>query len=120
MPDLIIRNSDSCWNVDGKTFCNVVLEKKERDDNLMGGMAPTSFIIDGQIKKIKDVKGCWKDKDGKMYCMVNAKGKDGGKNTVAEAYFGQHLQIPSSITNNRSPRRKCDPKTDPYCEIKYK
>lgn len=120
MPDLIIRNSDSCWNVDNKTFCNVVLENKEKKGNMMEGMVPASFIVDGQIKRVKKIKGCWRDKDGKMYCLVNTKGKNGGKDTVAEAHFGHHLQIPTSITNNRSPMKECDPKTDPYCEVKDK
>ena len=105
-PDLVVKDSDACWNFEGGTLCNV------QKDSI-----PASFLVMGNITGIKGVKNCWQDENGVTFCSVDTKGKDGGKGITARAFLERHIPVPSldlSIFNNRSPE-KCDPEKDPFC-----
>jgi hypothetical protein len=131
MPDLVIRNSKSCYDLEnGNSLCNVVIEDKSKE-SLMGRHIPISLLAQGKIKSINDIKGCWKDKDGNTYCMVHAKGKNGSKEKIVKANVGKRIdpnigtdniyrKFTQNIRNNRSPqRRKCDPEKDENCKPYY-
>lgn len=113
MPNLVIRNSNACYESKGHTFCNVVLQDKKKTSEI-----PASFVFNGSVKKVKDIEECWIDeKTGQSVCRVSAKGKNGGKRLLVRSFFNQHLPIPETITNSRSDIPKCDPEKDPYCKV---
>jgi len=114
MPDLVVKNSDSCWKFEGGTLCNVVINDKRSKETV-----PASFIMMGSIKGVNGINHCWETDDGSIMCSVKAKGKDGGKNISARTVFNHHIEVPnfqSPVQNARS-MPKCDPKTDPYCRV---
>jgi len=113
MPNLIIRDSNMCYEKSGRSFCNVILQDKKKKITL-----PATFVFDGSVKKLKNINECWIDqKTGQSFCKVKAKGKDGGKRLLVRTFFNQHLPFPNAIINNRSDNPKCDPKKDPYCKV---
>ena len=113
MPNLIIRDSDACYESNGKTFCNVILQNKKGTNSI-----PTTFVLNGSVKKIKGIDECWVDpKTGTSVCNVNAKGKNGGKKILVRSFFNQHLPHPETIINNRSDGWECNPEKDPYCKV---
>jgi hypothetical protein len=115
MPNIVIKDSESCWNFDGGSLCNVEIHDKATNKDILA-----SFIMNGNIKGIKSVNNCWKDENGNIVCSVNTKGKDGGKNMPARAVFHHHIDtpLPQHVIHNARTSPKCDPKTDPFCRVR--